>query len=213
MKEPLLIYGAGGLGKEVLSLVRALDRFEPIGFLDDSLAAGTLVKGVQVLGGVEALKAFDKPVHVVIAFGDPVMKFEAASKIKGPRVIFPVLKHPSVILQDEASIAVGEGSILCAGSVLTTDIRLGAHVLVNLNCTIGHDTTLGSCTSVMPGVNVAGQVAIGNCVLIGSGSSIMNRITIGNLSKIGMGAVVIHDVPERVTAVGVPAKIVSSVSK
>jgi len=209
MKLPLLIYGAGGLGREVHSLVNALDRFETIGFLDDGIKKETLVKGIRVLGGLEVLNSFDLPVNLVLALGNPVSKSLLAKKIDPSRVHYPILKHPSVILQDETTVQIGEGSILCAGSIFTTDIRIGNHVLINLNCTIGHDTSIGNNSSLMPGTNVAGGVAIGESVLVGSGVNIMNRIRVGDNSIVGMGSVVLRDVEPGITVAGVPAKRIS----
>ena len=74
MKEPLFIYGAGGLGKEILSLVRALGYFEPAGFLDDGIRKNTTVKGLKVLGGLDVLNTFSTPVNVILALGDPASK-------------------------------------------------------------------------------------------------------------------------------------------
>jgi sugar O-acyltransferase (sialic acid O-acetyltransferase NeuD family) len=206
MKTPLLIYGAGGLGREVLSWIHAIDEFEVIGFLDDHLPKNTLVKGIKVVGGLEALNSFEDPVNLVLAFGDPVVKSTLAAKITRSQVQYPVLKHPSVILQDKETIMIGKGSILCAGNILTTDIRIGDHVLINLNCTIGHDSGIGNYSSLMPGVNVAGEVTIGESVLIGSGTNILNRINVGDNSVVGMGSVVIRPVGPNTTVAGVPAK-------
>ena len=206
MKIPLLIYGAGGLGREVLSLVKCLDSHEPIGFIDDRAQQGTVVKDIKVPGGSEVLQSFGNTVHLVIAVGDPVAKASLRKKINSPYVIFPTLIHPSAILQDRASIHIGAGSIIAAGCILTSDITVGEHVLINLNTTVGHDTTIGHYTSIMPGVNIAGEVTIGESVLIGSGASLLNHIQVGNRSKVGMGAVVIHAIAPDVTAVGVPAK-------
>ena len=206
MKIPLLIYGAGGLGREVLSLVRSFDKFEVIGFLDDNVPKGALVKGVKVVGGREALHSADSPLNLVLALGDPGKKALLAGKIPASKVNYPVIQHPSVILQETTTIMIGAGSILCAGCVLTTDIEIGSHVLLNLNCTLGHDTRIGDFSSVMPGVNIAGEVKIGRSVLIGSGANILNRVNIGDTSKVGMGSVVIHDVDPGITVAGVPAK-------
>src|SRR5687768_16816613 len=125
MREPLLIYGAGGLGKEILSLVRDLDEFEPIGFLDDGIRKDSSVKGLKVLGGLDVLNSFSTPVNLVLAIGDPASKSILVKMIDPSRVYYPVLKHPSVILQEESSIKIGEGSIVTAGCILTTDIHIG----------------------------------------------------------------------------------------
>ena len=206
MKEPLLIYGAGGLGKEILSLVRTLDDFEPMGFMDDGIRKDTVIKGLKVLGGLDILNSFRTPVNLVVALGDPSSKSILIKMIDAGRVYYPVLKHPSVILQDEDNIRIGEGTIITAGCILTTDIRIGSHVLINLNTTIGHDVEIGSCCSIMTGVNIAGGVSVGDGVLIGSGSNILNGVSVGNFSKIGMGSVVIRDVEVDTTVVGVPAR-------
>jgi sugar O-acyltransferase (sialic acid O-acetyltransferase NeuD family) len=206
MREPILIYGAGGLGKEVLSLVRALDHFQPIGFIDDGVRKGTVVKGLKVLGGVDFLNSYSPPVNMVLAVGDPSTKAMLVKMVDPSRVYFPVLIHPSVIIQEEGAVSIAGGTIISAGCILTTDISIGAHVLINLNTTIGHDTTIGDFSSIMPGTNVAGGVKIEMGVLVGSGTNIMNGINVGTFSKIGMGSVVIHDVAPETTVAGVPAK-------
>ena len=209
MKEPILIYGAGGLGKEVLSLVRVLNKFEPVGFIDDGVKKGTVIKGVKVLGGVDFLNSYSPPVNMVLAVGDPSTKAMLIKTIDPSRVYFPVLIHPSVIVQDEGAISFAGGTIIGAGCILTTDISIGAHVLLNLNTTVGHDTSIGDFSSIMPATNVAGNVQIETGVLIGSGANIMNGIRLGRFSRIGMGSVVIRDVEPETTVAGVPAKKIS----
>ena len=206
MKQPLLIYGAGGLGREILSLVRTSGGWEPVGFLDDAVPVNQVIRGVPVLGGIEALLSFDGPRNIVVAVGQPAIKQDIVRLLKPHHVHYPVLMHPAAILQDPESVMLGEGVIIGAGCILTTDICVGSHVLINLNSTIGHDVRIGDCTSIMCGVNVAGEVTIGSAVMIGSGASVLNRITIGDRSRIGMGAAVVKDVADNVTVVGVPAK-------
>ncbi|MEJ1238129.1 acetyltransferase [Chryseolinea sp. T2] len=206
MKEKILIYGAGGLGRELLSLIRATETFEVIGFLDDSVRRGTEIKGVKVLGGEDVLHGFDGKVNVVLAFGDPIAKAIRAKRLDSRYLQYPPIVHPTAILQDPASIRLGSGCVIAAGSILTTDIEIGEHTLVNINCTIGHDSRIGRCASLMPGVNVAGEVTIGNEVLIGSGASLINRIIIGDRATVGMGSVVLQDVPAASVVVGVPAR-------
>ncbi len=204
MKKRLFIYGAGGLGKEILTLVRALDTWEVAGFIDDASSAAS-VKGIRVVGGASTIADLQPENALVIAIGDPSAKNQIVKSI-AREITWPVLVHPSAIIQDRESVALGAGTIVCAGAILTTDITVGAHVLINLNATVGHDTVVGSFTSVMPGVNIAGEVRIGERVLLGSGCNIRNRVTVGNDARVGMGAVVLKDVPEGKTVVGVPAR-------
>jgi sugar O-acyltransferase (sialic acid O-acetyltransferase NeuD family) len=213
MSGPLIIYGAGGLGRELLSLVKALNDFEIAGFVDDVLPSNTLVAGMKVLGGIEYLNAIASNVNVVLAFGDPTIKSLKAAQIKNKYVHYPVLVHPTVVLQDRDTIRLGEGSVICAGAVLTTEILVGKHVLINLNVTIGHDCRIENYVSIMPGVNIAGEVFVGEEVMIGAGTSILNKITIGNQSKVGMGSVVIRNVDSRTMVAGVPAKPIMTKSE
>ena len=210
MNEKILIYGAGGLGREILTLIRALSDFEVIGFIDDSVRRGTEVKGVKVLGGEEVLQGFDGKVNVVLALGDPVAKSMRAKRMDKRYLQYPALVHPSAVLQDPDSIQLGSGCIIGAGVILTTDIQIGEHTLININSTVGHDTRIGRCTSIMPGVNIAGEVIVGNEVLIGSGASLINRVIIGDRATVGMGAVVLRDVVAGNVVAGVPAKPIKS---
>lgn len=206
MKKKLLIYGAGGLGREILSWLRKTDEWEIVGFVDDGLPAGASVDEVIVAGGVTSLNRYDIAVAIVIAIGDPKVKATIRHTITNPMVDFPTIIHPSVIILDTVKVKIGQGSIICAGTVLTTQIDIGEHVLINLNCTVGHDVVIGDFASVMPGVNIAGNVIIGEQALIGSGANLKNQVRVGDRGKIGMGATVINDVGNDTTVVGVPAK-------
>jgi len=210
MTKKLVIYGAGGLGREVKSMLPfAREKYELIGFLDDSISKGTLVDDVEVLGGLDWFGSMPKSIYVVLAIGMPKIKSATYRHLENYSSLkFPVLIHSEAYLQDEERISIGEGSVIGAGSVLTTGIDLGKHVLINLNVTIGHDTVIGDFSSVMPGVNLAGNVTLGNEVMVGSGANIINHIKVGDFSTIGAGSVVNHDIPASSTAAGVPARVI-----
>jgi acetyltransferase-like isoleucine patch superfamily enzyme len=101
--------------------------------------------------------------------------------------------------------------VVCAGSILTTDIAVGNHVQINLDCTIGHDVELDDYATLAPGVHVSGYVSIGRRAYIGTGATIINgtadrRLTIACDAVVGAGACVTRSVESGVTVVGVPAK-------
>jgi sugar O-acyltransferase (sialic acid O-acetyltransferase NeuD family) len=207
IKKPLIIFGAGGLGREVKSIVDVLPDWYVEGFCDDKVQSGSKINGIPVLGNADYLIK-QSTVFVVVAVGDPKIKGEVVRKLSASKGIqFVTLIHPRAILGDLTSIDVGEGSVITAGCILTTSITIGKHVLINLNTTLGHDVKIGDHSSIMPGVNLAGEVKIGSGVLVGSGANILNKISIGNDAIIGSGAVVTKNVRERVTVVGVPAKV------
>ncbi len=191
----------------MLSWLLAGPEWEPTGFYDDGKRMGEEVGGLHVLGAMEHLLQADRDTHVVIAIGNTQTKKTLALALaRNPFLHFPVLIHPRAIIQDVRRVIIGQGSIISAGAILTTDIRVGDHVLVNLNSTIGHDVHIGHYCSVMPGVNIAGEVSIGEGVLIGSGANVLNGIRVGDHSRVGAGSVVTKAVADHSTVVGVPAK-------
>lgn len=214
MRIPLIIYGAGGWGREVLAMLNALEAYEPVGFLDDLVAPGISVGGLRVLGGVKVLAKMDKPVHLIVAGGNPNVRRQIVDSLSGVAgVQYETLVHPTAVLQSRDRIQVGEGSVIQAHVILTTDIRLGRHTLLNLNCTVGHDVVLDDFASLMPGVNLAGGVMVGKEVLIGSGATVINRLRIGHRAIVGAGAVVTRDVPKGATVVGVPAQVIKTANE
>ncbi|RAW01285.1 acetyltransferase [Pseudochryseolinea flava] len=206
MKKSLIIFGAGGLGREVKTIVDVLPEWNVSGFCDDHVPVGTTVMGAPILGDTKYLETL-KAASVVVAIGNPLIKRDIVNKIKqNTNIEFVTIIHPRAVLCDASTIDVGRGTIITAGSILTTSIRVGQHVLINLNATVGHDAVIGDFTSVMPGVNIAGQVEIASAVMIGSGANILNRIRIGDDAVVGSGAVVLENVLPGKTVVGVPAK-------
>lgn len=206
MKKPIVIIGAGGLGREILSLLKALPEWEPMGFLDDNVNKSSHISGLPVLGAIAEAKDLPNGTAAVIAVGDPKVKASVAARLEGISLQFPVLIHPLAILMNQDTISLGEGTVIGAGAILTTDIVLGKHVLININATVGHDVAIGSFSSVMPGVNIAGAVTVGESVLIGAGANIRNGLAVGSNSLVAMGAAVIRDVQAGLAVAGVPAK-------
>ncbi len=199
----IAIIGAGGLGREVLSLIRALPQWSCIGFFDDGIERHSLVGGLPVLGAVSDIQPTQDLAYVV-AIGHPKTKKAIVDRLPAS-VHFATLVHPTAVLQEAESIVLEPGVIIGAGSVLTTTIKIGFHTLVNLNCTVGHDVTIGPFSSVMPGANLAGSVVVGEGVLIGSGANVLNGISVGDFARVGSGAVVTKSVAPGLTVVGIPA--------
>lgn len=208
MKD-IAIYGAGGFGREVAMLVEQINQHTPswnlTGFYDDGLVAGTAVYGYKVLGGLPDLNNTGKELSLVIGIADPEIKKKIITQISNPYISYPVLFHPTA-LAGQKDVRIGEGSIITAGAILTVNIHIGVHVIINLSCTIGHDAVIGDYSSLMPAVNISGEVEIGEGVFIGTGANIINQLKVGAATIIGAGAVVTESLPAHCTAVGVPAK-------
>ena len=112
--------------------------------------------------------------------------------------------HPLAWLGNR--ITLGDGTVVCAGNLLTTDMTIGRHVILNLDCTVGHDAVVEDFVTVAPSVNISGNVAIGVGCDLGTGATLIQGVTIGHWTTVGAGAVVVRDLPANVTAVGVPAQ-------
>lgn len=210
MMKDIAIYGAGGFGREVLTLIHDINKSEIkwniIGFFDDGKEKGEIVNGFPILGGITALNEWATPLSIAVSIGAPSVKKTIIKRINNPIIDYPTLIHSSVIIGDERYVQIGKGCIICANNVITTNVKIGDFVIFNLCCTVGHDAVIGDYSAVMPVGIISGEVNIGEEVYIGTGATIINQINIGEKATIGAGAVVIHDVPDGATVVGVPAK-------
>lgn len=207
MKD-LYIIGAGGFGREVAWLVERLNdenlTWNLKGFIDDNRHLwGTMEDGYPVLGGIEYLMRKEGG-YAVCAVGSAVTRKRIVERFKESAVRFATLIDPSVLMSKR--VTVGEGSIICAGTIITVDVTIGRHVIINLDCTLGHDDAIHDFVTIYPSVNVSGNVVVGECAELGTGMQIIQGKSVGRESVIGAGAVVIRDVPEKCTAVGSPAK-------
>lgn len=210
--KKIAVFGAGGFGREVHSLIEQLNfitpQYEFIGYFDDGIEKNTIINDYPILGGINELNSYSSDICIALAIGNPVIKRRVYDQIKNSKVSFPTLIHPSVLIGNLKHNKIGDGCIICAYVVITVNIIIEDFVILNLSCTVGHDTTIKRFSSFMPTVNISGEILIGEGVYAGTGSKIINQLRIGNNTIIGSGAVVTTDLPDNCTAVGVPAKVI-----
>lgn len=210
----LVIWGSGGISKEVAWIIEDINRITVsqkyiiLGFIEkDNKRKGQLLSGYQILGDYRVLNDLECDSYIV-PIGNPSIKRriieEEIAKINKTINAVNII-HPSVMMRD-VSVCLGKGNIICAGSILTTDIIIGNHNLINLNCTIGHDVTLGDYNVINPISAISGGVKIGDSNLIGTGTKILQNINIKNDITIGAGAIVTKDLDEPGIYIGMPAK-------
>lgn len=206
MINDIVIIGAGGFGREVAWLIEEINKNEPqwnlLGFIDDGLESDRMINGYPIIGNIDWL--ISQNLSVVVAVGDPITKKKIIDRLLESKNQYPILIHPSVISSKRVSI--GEGTIICAGSILTVNISIGKHVIINLDVTVGHDVIIGDYSTILPSANISGAVNIDNCVSVGTGSAIIQGVHIGENTVVGAGAVVVKNLPSNCTAVGMPAK-------
>jgi sugar O-acyltransferase (sialic acid O-acetyltransferase NeuD family) len=209
----IAIYGAGGFAREVAWLVQACnegaERFRVVCFIDDNVAThGSVLNEIPVIGLVEARERF--PLAAVVGgIGTPKIRQRVMENAATAGFGSEAIIHPRV--ERSRWIEIGEGAVICAGNILTTNIVLGRHVQINLDCTIGHDVVMDDYTTLAPGAHISGCVRFGRRVYVGTGAVIINGtqeepIVIGDDVVIGAGACVVKSVPAGLTVVGVPAR-------
>jgi sugar O-acyltransferase (sialic acid O-acetyltransferase NeuD family) len=194
-KTHLWIYGAGGMGMETLWLISEISNYVVDGFIDDFKQCDNF-KNLPLIKN-----AINKSICIV-AIADTEIRKDITNRNKDIKYVN--LIHPSVKIN--SSIQIGEGNIICQAVVLTVDISIANHVIININSTIGHDVVIEDFVSIMFGVHISGNVRIGEGTFIGSGAVVLPNIKIGKWCKIGAGSVVTKDVPDNSIIAGVPAK-------
>lgn len=211
--EQIAVYGAGGFAREVAWLAESCnvdeDRYQVVCFIDDNPAThGSTINDVPSLS-LEQAKSLFPAAKVAIGVGMPQTRQAIAEKVAAAGLEFATIIHPGTEMS--RWVEIGEGTVICAGNILTTNIVLGRQVQINLDCTVGHDVIMGDYTTLAPGVHVSGAVHFGQRAYVGTGAVIINGtldhpLIIGDDAVIGAGACVVKSVPPGITVVGVPAK-------
>lgn len=192
------IIGAGGFGREVYWSLSLMERINTIFFVDDKYYDGSddLILPISTFNPEEY--------EVVVAIGDPKDRFDIVQRLPKTTKFFTHI-HPSVQILDP-NIQIGEGSIICAGTIITTNVKIGKHAHLNLQTTIGHDCEIGDYFTTAPGAKISGNCKIYDCVYIGTNASIKEKISIHSLTTIGLNAGVTKHIEESGIYVGTPAK-------
>lgn len=193
MKD-IIIVGAGGLGREMLALLKNINTAQPqwniLGFVDDGKTVGDIVNGVKVLGGAEYLNSLETETAVIIAISLPKVRKAIYDGVTNTKIYFPTIIHPSSIVSDADFVAIGQGCILCINTVLTTNIVLGDFVLINAGAIINHDAQISSFSTIMPGVNISTGAQVGKGCYIGTGSKISKPAIISAWENLPAGTII-----------------------
>ncbi len=209
MKD-IIIIGAGGFGKEVAQLIEEINMdkktWNLLGFIDETVEKQRLViNNTTVLGNFDWFEKNTKnKLWTVCALVNPKDKYNLIKKASPYNINFATLIHPDAKTNKFSKL--GFGSIICSNSFISVNTKIGNHVSINPGCGIGHDTVIEDYASLYWNVTLSGNVCIHEGCEIGSKAMIIPKRTIGKWSVIGAGAVVIKDMPDNCTAVGVPAK-------
>lgn len=209
----IIIVGAGGFAREVRWLIEEINavRLEWTfgGYVVSDMAKlGEHDDRDAVRGDLRWLEGHARDVDALaVGIATPAARLSISAELRRsmPHAEWPALVHPTVRM-DRASCALEPGVLVCASTIATVNVRFGAFSMVNLACTIGHESVIGPGAVLNPTVNISGGVSLGSGVLVGTGAQILQYIKVGDGATVGAGAVVTKDVEPGATVVGIPAK-------
>jgi sugar O-acyltransferase (sialic acid O-acetyltransferase NeuD family) len=210
----LLLLGASGHARVVAETALATGRFSRIAFLDDRCTAPAQLAdqlGWPVIGSLAA--ALDPQVRqqfsaALVAIGNAAVRLQWLPPLAAAGYELPVVVHPTAWLSPSAQL--GVGSVVFAQAAIQAQAVIGTGAILNTGCSVDHDAQLGDGVHICPGARLAGEVQVGNRSWIGIGASVIQQIRIGVDVTVGAGAAVVRDLPDGVTAVGVPARVLST---
>lgn len=168
MPRPLILLGAGGVGREIAAVLKKhpLKDYSLTGFVDDGIKAGTIINGLTVLGGMSWINDNCNDLGVILALGNPQLRKKFADALEHLPLHYPTVIHPNVSIHEEHTVRIGKGCYIADGCVLTTDITIGDFCFINTACSLQHDTVIESYSVLMPGARITGGAIIGSGVYI-----------------------------------------------
>ena len=203
MKDKLIIIGASGHGKVVADIAIKMNKWQSITFLDDDESIKTSM-GLEVIGKTADAFTYKDEADFFVAIGNNAVRERVQVKLIEQGLNVLSLIHPSAVIGTDVEI--GIGTAVMAGVVINSSTRIGKGCIINTSASLDHDNVIEDYVHISPGVNIAGTVKVGKGSWIGIGSVVSNNVNICSGCKVGAGAVVVKDITEPGTYVGIPVR-------
>lgn len=200
MHKDVIVIGAGGHAKVIADIVRKSGD-NLVGFLDDSKEEGTEFFDAFILGTTDSYPEYTNK-EFIIAVGNNAIREKIAMKLQG--VSFYTAIHPTAVIAE--GVRVGEGTCVMANAVINADATIGKHCIINTACVAEHDNVIADYVHISPAAALAGTVTVGERTHIGIGAKVKNNTDICADVVVGAGAVVVINITEEGTYIGVPAR-------
>jgi len=211
--KKIIILGTGGNSVDILDTLNDLNSsrkgpiYQCIGFLDDDPQRwGIDLGGATILGPLKSAIKY-KDCFFINGIGSPLNFWKKSIIIKQtgmPEDRFETIIHPTASVSKMAIL--GKGTVVFQNVVVTSNVKIGNHVVILPNSVVSHDDIIGDYTCIAGGVCISGRVSVGNSCYLGTNSSIIGDAIIGDCCMVGMGSVVLKSVPENSTVIGNPAR-------
>lgn len=202
--DDIIILGASGHAKVIIDALHCRNKekkdYQNIFLLDDNESLiGQTILGHRVMGKISDCEKYAAD-RFVIGIGNNRIRKMIAEQYQ---LNYISVVHPSAVISEDADIA--EGTVVMAGAVINPGVRIGKHCIINTAVTVDHDCWLEAYVHLSPGVHLSGAVHIGEETWLGTGSNVKNNLTIADHVMTGVGSVVVKDLKEAGTYVGIPA--------
>lgn len=206
----IAIYGTGGYGCELACLIHQINEIKPewnlIGFFDDRVPFSVSNKYGSVLGNIDALNAYKRPLAIAIAIASPKHLKSISEKIINPLIVFPNIIAPNVNIFDKENFVIGKGNLISFGCRLSYGAKIGNFNLINGAVSIGHNVNLGNFNVLQPSARILGDCMVGNSNFFGVHSIVLQGINIGNNTRLGVLSVAMRNTKDNSSYFGNPAK-------
>lgn len=201
MNKKLVIIGAGGHGKVIANIAK-LNGYKDIVFLDDNSEKKEC--GLYpIVGTTKDIEKYSND-QFIVGIGNNKVRRKLTSFLLEKQYDVTTLIHPSAVIDE--TVQIGQGTVIMANAVINADTTIGQGCIINTASSVDHDCCIQDYVHICPGVHVAGTVHIGDNTWVGIGSSVINNIHIVNDCMIGAGCVVVKDLLESRTYIGIPAR-------
>ena len=213
--KKVIIIGAGGVGREVASIIEVLNSiktvYELLGFLDDGdqYKEGMVINGYPWLGKRDWILNHKEDVVCTCTIGNPRIKGMIQKELMQQGVQFETIIAYGGYIGPYTEI--GPGCVFYGGVTISVNCKIGAGVLMNQMVNIGHDVIIGDYTTIMPTTGISGECRIGSEVKIGGHAFLIPKRKVGDGATIAAGSIVFANVKAGTTVLGNPAKRMTSI--